>query len=98
MAASLSKALDRWAYENQVTLDFSRPEKPTDNAFIQSFNGSFRDECLNTNRFLSLEEAKEKIKAWPEEYNCFRPHSSLGDITPEEWEKREIEFSTFHMS
>jgi len=53
----ISKALDQWAYENQVTLDFSPPRKPTDNLFIESFNGSFRDECLNVNWFLSLEDA-----------------------------------------
>jgi len=73
----ISKALDKWAYENNVILDFSRPGKPTDNPFIESFNGSFRDECLNTNWFLSLEDAKEKIEQWREEYNKFRPHSSL---------------------
>jgi putative transposase len=78
----ISKALDRWAFENKVALDFSRPGKPTDNAFIESFNGSFRDECLNTNWFLSLEDAKEKIKAFKEEYNHFRPHSALGNLTP----------------
>ena len=59
----ISKALDKWAYENNVALDFSRPGKPTDNAFIESFNGSFRDECLNVNWFLSIDDAKEKIKA-----------------------------------
>ena len=68
----ISKVLDRWAYENIVTLDFSGPGKPTDNAFIESFNGSFRDECLNVNWFLSLEDAKEKIKAFKEDYNGFR--------------------------
>lgn len=78
----ISKALDLWAFENNVELDFSRPGKPTDNAFIESFNGSFRDECLNTNWFLSLEDAKEKIKAFKEEYNYFRPHSALGNLTP----------------
>ena len=56
----ISKSLDKWAYENGVVLDFSRPGKPTDNAFIESFNGSFRDECLNVNWFLSLEDAREK--------------------------------------
>lgn len=76
-----SKALDLWAYENIVILDFSRPGKPTDNAFIESFNGSFRDECLNTNWFLSLEDAKEKIQAFKEEYNHFRPYSALGNLT-----------------
>lgn len=78
----ISKALDKWAYENGVVLDFSRPGKPTDNAFIESFNGSFRDECLNVNWFLSLEDATEKITAFKEEYNHFRPHSALGNLTP----------------
>ena len=93
----ISKALDKWAYDNQVTLDFSRPGKPTDNAFIESFNGSFRDECLNVHWFLSLEDARAKIETWRQEYNCFRPHSSLQDMTPEEWVQMTItepEFST----
>jgi putative transposase len=80
----ISKALDKWAYDNKVTLDFSRPGKPTDNPFIESFNGSFRDECLSTHWFLSLEDAKEKIERWREEYNNFRPHSSLADLTPDQ--------------
>ncbi|WP_460945752.1 IS3 family transposase [Spirosoma daeguense] len=80
----ISKALDLWAYDNGVTLDFSRPGKPTDNPFIESFNGSFRDECLNAHWFLSLEDAREKIEAWRQEYNSFRPHSSLGGRTPDE--------------
>lgn len=79
-----SKDFDRWAHTNNVTLDYSRPGKPTDNPFIESFNGSFRDECLNTNWFLSLEDAAEKIEAWRMEYNCFRPHSSLKGKTPDE--------------
>lgn len=58
----ISKVLDRWAYENYVMLDFSRPGKPTDNAFIESFNGSFRDECLNVNWFMSLDDAMEKYR------------------------------------
>lgn len=78
----ISKALDLWAYENQVVLDFSRPGKPTDNQFIESFNGSFRDECLNLNWFLSLDDAQEKIEAWRVDYNEFRPHQSLDDMTP----------------
>lgn len=80
----ISKELDRWAYENKVTLIFSRPGKPTDNAFIESFNGSFRDECLNVNWFLSLEDAMKKIEAWRQEYNGFRPHSSLNNLTPDQ--------------
>jgi len=81
----ISKALDHWAYENAVTLDFSRPGKPTDNPYIESFNGSFRDECLNLHWFLSLEDARTKIKAWKDDYNSFRPHSSLGDLTPDQF-------------
>lgn len=80
----ISKFLDKWAYDNKVTLDFSRPGKPTDNAFIESFNGSFRDECLNAHWFLSLDDAREKIEHWRQEYNSFRPHSSLGGLTPDE--------------
>jgi putative transposase len=78
----ISKEFNKWAYENGVTLHYSRPGKPTDNAFIESFNGSFRDEYLNTHWFLSLKDAYEKINHWVEEYNHFRPHSSLGDQTP----------------
>jgi putative transposase len=58
----ISKALDKWAYENEITLDFSRPGKPTDNSFIESFNGSFRDECLNTHWFLSIADARAQIE------------------------------------
>jgi len=85
----ISKALDKWAYENQVALEFSRPGKPTDNAYIESFNGSFRDECLNVHWFMSLEDAREKIEIWRCDYNEFRPHSSLGNMTPNE-------FANFH--
>lgn len=79
-----SKDFDRWAQTNNVTLDFSRPGKPTDNPFIESFNGSFRDECLNTSWFLSMDDAIEKIETWRIEYNGFRPHSSLNGKTPDE--------------
>jgi putative transposase len=78
----ISKNLDQWAYANNITLDYSRPGKPTDNPFIESFNGSFRDECLNSNWFLSLLDAKHKIEQWRRDYNEFRPHSSLNDLTP----------------
>lgn len=83
-SAFIGKEVEKWAYDNNVTLDFSRRGKPTDNAFIESFNGSFRDECLNINWFLSVEDASKKIEAWREEYNNFRPHSSLGGMTPAE--------------
>lgn len=78
----VSKVMDKWAYEHGVKLSFSRPGKPTDNPFVESFNGSFRDECLNVNWFLSIEDAKEKIEAWRQDYNVFRPHSSLDNMTP----------------
>lgn len=70
------------AYENGVTLDFSRPGKPTDNAFVESFNGRLRDECLNAHWFLSLADAKAKIEAWRRHYNEGRPHTALGWLTP----------------
>ncbi len=81
----ISRALDKWAYENSVTLDFSRPGKPIDNCYIESFNGRFREECLNTHWFLSLEDARAKIEAWRLDYNESRPHSSLGQLTPLEF-------------
>ena len=81
----ISKELDKWAYENGVTLDFSRPGKPTDTAYVESFNGSFRDECLNTNWFLSLEDARDKIEIWRRDYNEWRPHSSLDNLTPSQY-------------
>lgn len=81
----ISKARDRWTYENGVTLDFSRPGKPTDNAFVESFNGPFRYECLNTHWFLSLADARSKIDAWRPDYNECRPHTSLGWLTPAEF-------------
>jgi putative transposase len=81
----VSRVLDHWAYVNSVVMDFSRPGKPTDNAYIESFNGRFRDECLNTHWFLSLDDARAKIEAWRRHYNEDRPHTSLGDRTPAEF-------------
>ena len=81
----ISKALDRWAYENSVTLDVSRPGKPTDNAFVESFNGRLRDECLNAHWFLSLADARAKIEAWRRFYNESRPHTLLGWLPPNEY-------------
>ena len=86
----VSKALDRWAYENQITMDFSRPGRPTDNPFIESFNGSLRDECLNIHWFLSLADAQEKIENWRVEYNHFRPHSALGNIPPRQFAQQAV--------
>jgi putative transposase len=81
----VSRALDQWAYLHLVTLDFSGPGKPTDNALVESFNGRLRDECLNTNWFLSLDDARRKIEAWREHYNESRPHTSLGYVPPREF-------------
>lgn len=86
----VSKVLDKWAYENHIVLDFSRPGKPTDNAFAESFIGSFRDECLNVNWFLSLEDARNKIETWRVDYNEYRPHSSLDYKTPDAFTKSRL--------
>jgi putative transposase len=83
-----SKALDAWAYEHGVKLDFIRPGKPVENAVIESFNGRFRDECLNAQVFVSLHDARQKIDAWRIDYidyNEHRPHGSLGYLTPQEF-------------
>ena len=75
----VSRDLDLWAYQRGVTLDFSRPGKPTDNAFIESFNGKFRGECLNAHWFMSLDDARRKCEAWRRDYNEERPHSAIGN-------------------
>ena len=78
-------ALDRWAYRNRVTLRLIQAGKPTQNAYVESFNGKFRDECLNEHWFRSLAEAREIIGAWRADYNQRRPHSALGYQTPAEF-------------
>jgi putative transposase len=80
-----SRVVDQWAYQNQVALHFIERGKPTQNAFIESFNGKFRDECLNQNWFVDLKQARELIEAWRVDYNTVRPHSSLGYRTPDEF-------------
>ena len=80
-----SRALEDWAYRRGVQLDFIRPGKPVENAFIESFNGRLRDECLNVHQFASLAEAEDIIEAWRMDYNHHRPHSSLGHLTPNEF-------------
>ena len=80
-----SHILDLWAYHNQVTIEFSRPGKPTDNGHIESFNGRLRDECLNTHWFQSLTDAKDKIETWRRDYNEVRPHRALNYLTPNEF-------------
>jgi len=84
----ISKDLDLWPYWNKVKLDFSRPGKPTDNAFIESFNARFRQECLNEHWFLTLDDSREKIEAWRQDYNEQRPHSSLGNMPPARFAER----------
>jgi len=79
------QVLDQWAYRNGVRLSFIRPGKPNENAYVESFNGKFRDECLNEHWFISLAHARRVIEAWRIEYNTERPHSSLGNRTPAEF-------------
>ena len=79
------RLLDAWAYERNVRLAFIRPGKPVDNCYIESFNGRFRDECLNEHWFLTMTHARSVIEAWRIEYNTERTHSSLNDLTPEEF-------------
>jgi putative transposase len=82
-----SQAMDLWAYQNGVRMAFSRPAKPTDNAFVESFNGTFRAECPNTHWFTSLTEAQQIVETWRQEYNESRPHRALGEKTPHKFAK-----------
>ena len=77
-----SKALDEWAHRRKIKLQFSRPGKPTDNPFIESFNGRLRQECLDQSWFVSIEDAQKKIEDWRIDYNENRPHSSLENQAP----------------
>jgi putative transposase len=79
------RALDTWAYARGVQLRFIRPGKPIENAFVESFNGKFRDECLNEHWFASVAEARALIEAWRVDYNTVRPHSALQGATPEQF-------------
>ena len=79
------RVMDEWAYRKGVKLSFIRPGKPIENAYIESFNGRFRDECLNTNWFISLKQARDVIEEWRKDYNEVRPHSSLKGATPKEY-------------
>jgi len=80
----VSRAMDAWAYAHDVRLEFIRPGKPIENAFIESFNGRLRDECLNVHVFASTSEAQSVLNAWRQDYNHVRPHGSLKDRTPAE--------------
>lgn len=88
-----SKVLDIWACPNGVKLHFIEPGKPTQNGLIESFNGRFRDECLNQEWFSSLKEARQLIEAWRVGYNTKRPHSSLGYLPPDVWAKQHTQSS-----
>ena len=79
------RVLDQWAYGHGVRLQFIEPGKPIQNAYIESFNARLREECLNEHVFVSLDDARNKIEKWRVEYNRKRPHSSLGNLTPEEF-------------
>jgi len=83
--APRGRALDEWAYRKGVKLNFIRPGKPIENAFAESFIGRLRDECLNTNWFISLKHARNVIEDWRQDYNEVRPHSSLKGATPKEY-------------
>lgn len=86
-----SKALDHWAYWNRVELEFSRPGKPGDNAFIEAFNGTLRRECLSQHWFLSLAEAQRILDEWKDDYNKHRPHRSLAGQTPAQFRAAGLE-------
>lgn len=77
-----SRVMDAWAYRHGIQLDFIRPGKPVENGFIESFNGRLRDECLNVEMFCTLEDVRQKLSCWQEDYNRLRPHRSLQDQAP----------------
>jgi len=83
-----SMAILRWAQDTGIDWHYIAPGKPTQNAFIESFNGKLRDECLNETLFSSLSEAREMLEAWQEDYNNHRPHSALGNLTPSEFAEK----------
>lgn len=83
-----SRALDEWAHRHGVTLQFIRPGKPVENAFIESFNGRLREECLNQSVFRSLNDARATIEHWRQDYNHARPHSALDYLTPAEYREK----------
>jgi putative transposase len=83
-----SRAVDAWAHAERVRLHFIRPGKPVENAYVESFNGRCRDECLNEHLFVSVEEARIELERWRVDYNTARPHSGLGKLTPEEFAQK----------
>jgi putative transposase len=83
-----SKVMFFWSKETGTKLHFIQPGKPTQNAFVESFNGKFRDNCLNQHWFKSLNDARQEINAWRKHYNDVRPHSSLGYLSPTQFAKQ----------
>ena len=81
----VGKAMEAWSYQNGVKLHFIRPGKPVENAFVESFNGRLRDECLNAEVFFDIADARLKLEQWQTDFNHCRPHSSLDDRTPAEF-------------
>jgi putative transposase len=90
--------MDLWAYTNGVILDFSRRGKPTDNAAIESFNGRFREECLNVHWFTSIDDAQQKIDAFRWDYNEHHPHRSLKGLSPREFAERMLQTAAGSLS
>ncbi len=84
----ISRALDRWAHQHGIKLDFIDPGKPVQNCFVESFNGRVREECLNLHWFIDLSDARQTVASWMREYNQERQHSSLGKRTPHEFAER----------
>ena len=90
VAEFAGRILDSWAYAHGVHLHFIDPGKPVQNAYIESFNGRLRDECLNEHWFMSLPAARSIVEAWRGDYNAVRPHSALGNLTPEEFAEQMV--------
>lgn len=90
--------MDGWTYLQKVVLEFIRPGKPMENGYIESFNGKFRDECLNSHWFASLADARHTIEDWRCDYNEERPHRSLGQLTPADFARRSIFFDRISLT
>ena len=84
----VSRTVDQWAYEQGLHWHTIQPGRPMENGYVESFNGRFRDECLNENWFCDLADAREKIARWKQDYHQARPHSALAYLTPAEFAQR----------
>jgi putative transposase len=87
------RALAAWSEQRGIRLEFIEPGKPVQNAYVESFNGRLRDECLNANWFTSLRDARQKIELWRRDYNEQRPHSALGYLSPAEFVQKAAEMA-----